>query len=122
MGPSISVGWIAGTREGSGGLAAWQAGVVSQIVLPWDGARDYVDSMWERQADPCAGEVVNSYDGGPEPGKPAQGGFYDRKTSSPAAALAPAASFTPVHCTLHVAGERVEPEAIACWVLVRGLP
>ncbi len=40
------------------------------------GATRYVNSMWERQAAPYAGDVLNSYnDGPPAPGKPPLGGF-----------------------------------------------
>src|SRR5262249_7615310 len=49
------------------------------------GARDYVNSMWERQAEPYSGDVVNSYNDGPvAPGQPSLGGFFELETSSPA--------------------------------------
>ncbi len=70
------------------------------------GATDYVNSMWEQQKQPFAGDVVNSYnDGAPAPGKDKLGGFYEIETSSPAAALAPRASLVHTHRTFHFAGE-----------------
>ncbi len=79
-----------------------------------DGAKDYVNSMWEKQKEPYAGDVVNSYNDGPvEPGKPALGGFYEMETSSPAAALAPGKSITHVHRTLHFVGKRAELDPLA---------
>jgi hypothetical protein len=75
------------------------------------GRHPYVNSMWEHQARPYAGDVVNSYNDGPSaPGKPSLGGFYELETSSPAAALAPGAGLTHSHRTLHFVGE---PAALA---------
>ncbi|MFC1766203.1 DUF6786 family protein, partial [Planctomycetota bacterium] len=50
----------------------------------------FVNSMWELQKEPYAGDVINSYnDGSPEPGVAPLGPFYELETSSPAAALKP---------------------------------
>ena len=85
------------------------------------GAGDYVNSMWEIQKQPFAGDVVNSYnDGPPAPGAKPLGPFYELETSSPAAALAPGASLTHVHRTLHLEGEKAALDAIARRVL--GVP
>jgi hypothetical protein len=82
------------------------------------GARDYVNSMWEKQAEPYGGDVVNSYNDGPvEPGQPSLGGFYELETSSPAAALAPGASLVHAHRTYHFVGERAALDVIAEKVL-----
>jgi len=79
-----------------------------------EGAKDYVNSMWEKQKEPYAGDAVNSYNDGPvEPGKAALGGFYEMETSSPAAALAPGKSITHVHRTLHFVGRRAELDPLA---------
>ena len=70
------------------------------------GAREYVNSMWEIQKEPYGGDVVNSYNDGPtEPGKPSLGGFYELETSSPAAALAPGATLVHTHRTIHVVAQ-----------------
>jgi hypothetical protein len=74
----------------------------------------YVNSIWELQAEPYAGDVVNSYnDGPPAPGKPPLGPFYELETSSPALALAPGASFTHTSVTVHMQGSRAALAPIA---------
>jgi hypothetical protein len=78
------------------------------------GAKDYVNNLWEQQKDPYAGDVVNAYnDGAVAPGKPSLGGFYEMETSSPAAALKPGQSLTHVHRTLHFVGKRPDLDALA---------
>lgn len=72
-------------------------------VAPPDASNAYVDNMWERRPDPFQGDAINAYNDGPtEPGKASLGGFYELETSSPAMALAPGASLTHTHTTLHV--------------------
>ena len=84
-----------------------------QYTLPED-ATDYVNSMWEQQAQPYGGDVVNSYnDGPPAPGKPPLGPFWELETSSKAAALAPGESISHVHRTVHLTGPRASLDAIA---------
>lgn len=82
----------------------------------------YVNSMWEIQEKPYAGDVVNSYnDGPPEPGKKPLGPFYELETSSPAAELEPGETLTHVHRTFHFQGEDEALDAIARTVLGVGL-
>jgi hypothetical protein len=70
------------------------------------GATDYVNSMWEVQDAPYAGDAINSYnDGPPEPGAKPMGPFYELETSSPAAALAPGESILHIHRTFHFQGD-----------------
>lgn len=84
-----------------------------QYTLP-DDAKDYVNSMWEQQAQPYGGDVVNSYnDGPPEPGKKPLGPFWELETSSRAAALAPGEAIGHVHRTVHITGPRAQLDAIA---------
>jgi hypothetical protein len=79
-----------------------------------EGALDYVNSMWEIQKEPFAGDVVNSYnDGPPAPGAKPLGPFYELETSSPAAALAPGEGLTHVHRTFHFQGEARDLDALA---------
>jgi hypothetical protein len=86
------------------------------------GATDYVNSMWEQQASPFAGDVVNSYNDGPtEPGGASLGGFYEIETSSPAAFLEPGGSLTHTQRTFHFVGDRSALEAIARPLLGVGL-
>jgi hypothetical protein len=77
-------------------------------------ATRYVNSMWETQKEPYAGDVVNSYNDGPtEPGKPSLGGFYEIETSSPAAALGPKQSLVHTHRTFHFVGDAAGLDPIA---------
>ena len=84
------------------------AGVLTlvQFNLPADANKlPYVNSLWEIQDDPFAGDVINSYnDGEAEPGAGQLGPFYEIETSSPAAELSPGESITHVHRTMHFAG------------------
>ncbi|MBN2195406.1 MAG: hypothetical protein JW751_21485 [Polyangiaceae bacterium] len=86
------------------------------------GVTDYVNSMWDRQRLPFAGDVINSYNDGPTaPGAPPLGGFYEIETSSPAAFLAPGASLTHTQRTFHFVGERAALDGIARPTLGVGL-
>ncbi len=74
----------------------------------------YVNSMWNADAAPYAGDVVNSYNDGPAaPGKPPLGPFYELETSSPALALAPGGRYTHIHRTIHVRGPLAGLDRIA---------
>ena len=78
----------------------------------------YVNSMWEKQVDPYAGDVINSYNDGPTaPGKPALGGFYEIETSSPALALEPKKSKLHRQRTFHFVGDVQQLDPIAKAVL-----
>jgi hypothetical protein len=86
---------------------------IVKFTVPSD-ATDYVNSMWERQDHPYAGDVVNSYNDGPlTPGGAPLGPFYEIESSSPAAALAPNASLRHVHRTFHLEGPENELDAVA---------
>jgi hypothetical protein len=76
----------------------------------------YVNSLWEQQTDPFAGDVINSFNDGPvQPGLASQGGFYELETSSPAGALKPGAQLRHRHRTFHFVGDReaLNPVALA---------
>jgi hypothetical protein len=86
------------------------------------GATRYVNSMWETQKEPYAGDVINSYnDGPPAPGKPSLGGFYEIESSSPALALKPGETATHEQQTYHFSGPREALDALARKVLGVGL-
>jgi len=81
-------------------------------------SRDYVNSMWEEQKEPFAGDVVNSYnDGPPSPGAKPLGPFYELETSSPAAALARKETLVHRHRTIHLSGDKAALDPIARKVL-----
>ena len=79
-----------------------------------EGVTDYVNSMWEIQKQPYAGDAVNSYnDGPPAPGAKPLGPFYELETSSPAAALQPGESLSHVHKTFHFQAPEQKLDEIA---------
>jgi hypothetical protein len=97
--------------------AARQVLTIVGFDLP-AGAADYVNSMWQIQEQPFRGDAVNSYnDGPPAPGAKPLGPFYELETSSPAAALAPGASLTHVHRTVHLEGDAQALDTVARRVL-----
>ena len=101
--------------------AASQVLTLVQFTLP-PAPHGYVNSKWEIQRQPYAGDVANSYnDGPPAPGAKPLGPFYELESSSPAAALAPGASLEHVHRTLHLTGSRPALDAIARATLGVGL-
>lgn len=91
------------------------------LTVP-EGAADYVNSMWQIQEKPFAGDVINSYNDGPaSPGAKPLGPFYELETSSPAAALAPGGTLTHVHTTMHLQGPKNALDGITRKVLGVGL-
>jgi hypothetical protein len=76
-------------------------------------AAPYVNSKWGDQADPFAGDAVNSYNDGPLADGSQMGPFYEIETSSPAAALKPGASLTHVQRMFHFEGSEEQLSAIS---------
>ena len=105
-----------GLKRAKGVLGSYSARAKLLTIVQYDApaaATEYVNSMWETQKEPFAGDVVNSYNDGPTaPGKPSLGGFYEIETSSPALTLAPGASAVHTHRTFHFVGERAALDAI----------
>jgi hypothetical protein len=99
------------------------SGVLTLVHLTVsEGAEDYVNSMWQIQEKPFAGDAVNSYNDGPAaPGAKPLGPFYELETSSPAAALGPGGTLTHVHTTMHFQGPEKALDAIARKTLGVGL-
>lgn len=90
---------------------------IVQFDQPGDAA-DYVNSLWEQQAEPFRGTAANAYnDGPPSPGAKPLGPFYELESSSPAAALTPGASISHVHRTLHITGDMAALDTVARHVL-----
>ena len=102
----------AGSYDADSGLLT-----IVQYTKP-ENATDYVNSMWQLQDKPYAGDVVNSYNDGPsEPGAEPFGPFYELETSSPAAALKPGESISHIHRTIHLQGTEAQLDPIAQKVL-----
>lgn len=68
----------------------------------------YVNSMWEIQKQPFAGDVLNSYNDGPLEDGSQLGPFYELEDSSPAAALKPGENLKHVNLTVHLTGEEAD--------------
>lgn len=96
---------------------------IVHLTLPDNPAEhSYVNSMWEIQKDPYAGDVVNSYNDGPAaPGAKPFGPFYELETSSPGAILNPGESLRHVHTTIHIQGEEKDLDPIARKIFGVGL-
>lgn len=90
---------------------------IVHFTLP-EGAKEYVNSMWELQDNPYGGDAVNSYNDGPQtPGGKQLGKFYELESSSPALALKPGESATHVHQTVHIQGSEKQLDPIARAIL-----
>lgn len=79
---------------------------------------EYINSMWEMQKDPYAGDVINSYNDAPGTHGPT---FYELETSSPALALSPGQSASHLHRTIHLTGDRADLDRVSRHVLGAGL-
>jgi len=93
-------------------IGSWNPdqGVLTLVVFTFNPqAKDYVNSMWEMQKDPFAGDVVNSYNDGGAP----WGSFYELETSSPALALKPGDRGEHISTTMHFTGPIEELDRIA---------
>ncbi|MDQ8195644.1 hypothetical protein QEH59_14515 [Coraliomargarita sp. SDUM461004] len=109
-----------GTRRGKIGISPQRskgiagsydaAGQVLNVVTynVQDAPHGFVNSMWELQQEPYAGDVINAYnDGSPAAGVAPLGPFYELETSSPAAALRPGETMRHVQRTFHIQGAEV---------------
>ena len=110
-----------GPRRSRGVLGSYDADsrvlTIVQFTQP-AGVTDYVNSLWKLQDDPYAGDAANSYnDGPPAPGAKPLGPFFELESSSPAAALAPGASLSHVHRTIHLTGPEAALDTVARSVL-----
>jgi len=99
---------------------AWDAEnkvlTLAQFSLP-AGATDFVNSLWELQDEPFAGDVINSYNDGPNDTGTQMGAFYELESSSPAAALQPGESIRHLHRTMHLKGSLAALDELAQQVL-----
>lgn len=105
-------------------LGSYSASANLLTIVQYDGPRPgvYPSGVWDENADPWAGDVVNAYNDGPvAPGKPSLGGFYELETTSPGAELDPGKTLIHVHRTFHFVGPKSSLDPIARAVLGVGL-
>lgn len=74
---------------------------------------DYINSMWEMQTEPYNGDVVNTYNDGPQESGKQLGNFYELETSSAAAALRPEEKMFHLHRVMHFSGREDELNRLA---------
>lgn len=83
---------------------------IIQFTLP-KGKTDYVNSLWQMQAEPFKGDALNAYTDGPVDGKQ-MGKFYELEGSSPAMALSPGDTQTHIQKTIHLKGNETDLNAL----------
>jgi hypothetical protein len=112
-------------RRATGVAGSYDAGTHVLTIVQFarsEGARDYVNSMWEIQKEPYRGDALNSYNDGPlGPGQPGLGPFYELESSSPALELTQGERYEHVHRTFHFHGTEAALDPIARAVLKVGL-
>jgi len=98
-------------------LGSWdkERGVLSvvQFNLPKNAPNGYNNNLWEHQERPYAGDVINGYNDGPNESGGQLGGFFELETISPALSLAPKDSFTHIHRTIRIEGDREKLSAMS---------
>ena len=75
------------------------------VSYTFEGDTTYVNSAWQRQDNPYAGDVINSYNDGPLDNGDQLGPFYELESSSSTRALGPGESIKHIHKTYHFEGE-----------------
>lgn len=98
-------------------LGSWdrERGVLSvvQFNLPDSAPNGYNNNLWQVQDHPYEGDVINGYNDGPNESGGQLGGFFELETISPALALGPNESYTHVHRTIRMEGDRDRLSAVA---------
>lgn len=91
---------------------------ITRFSLP-EGATGYVNSLWQMQDEPFAGDAINAYNDGPINGRQ-MGRFYEVESSSPAAALAPGQTIIHRNAVIHCKGDKESLTEISMKLL--GIP
>ena len=91
-------------------LGSWDRdrGILSvvQFNLPDAAPNGYNNNLWEIQKEPYSGAVINGYNDGPNESGGQLGGFFELETISPALALKAGESYTHLHRTIRMEGDR----------------
>ncbi|MFZ5831129.1 MAG: DUF6786 family protein [Planctomycetota bacterium] len=89
-----------------------------RFTMPPDAVRlPYMNNAWGPQKEPYVGEVVNSYNDGPDERGEQLGAFYELESLSPAAELGTSESLTHVQQTVHIQADSAALSALAREVL-----
>lgn len=102
---------IAGSYDATNGVLT-----IAQFTVSGN-TTDYVNSLWEIQDEPFAGDAVNAYNDGPLEDGSQLGPFYEIESSSPAAALAPGGQLVHVHRTYHFKGAKSDLNKLSATLL-----
>jgi hypothetical protein len=88
---------------------------IVQFTMPDDPTKhDYMNNLWGiPQAEPYAGDVVNSYNDGPAENGQQLGAFYELESLSPAVALNPGESLVHRQRTCHFQGAVADLDRLA---------
>lgn len=90
---------------GTAGSYSADVGALTVVCCGAPQGNLFVNSLWEQQKCPYAGDAINAYnDGAPAPGKPPLGPFFELETSSAAAELSPGDTFEHRQVTVHITG------------------
>lgn len=95
----------------------YEKNILSMIYFPVEPDGLYVNSKWEIQDQPYAGDVVNSYNDGPLADGGQLGPFYELESSSPAAELGPGQHLEHRQLTVHVQGNFDQMNSLAKSIL-----
>lgn len=104
-------------------MGSYDPGNLVLTVVKFDLGRErnYVNSTWETQKEPFAGDAVNSYNDGPLADGSQMGPFYELESSSPARPLKKGDSLSHRHATFHFEGPASELDRLARALLGVGL-
>lgn len=94
-----------------------EKGALTIVRFSYTGDTAYVNSMWEIQRYPYRGDVVNTYNDGPNDKGEQMGAFYELETSSPALALKKGGTYRHVQQTFHFEGKASDLNVISKHVL-----
>lgn len=82
-----------------------------------ESAKEYVNSAWELQKNPFAGDVINSYNDGPMADGSQMGPFYELESSSKAGFLKPEEELKHIQTTYHFEGNEDDLNLISVKIL-----
>ncbi len=94
-----------------------EKGTLTILRFSYAGDTAYVNSMWEIQRYPYRGDVVNTYNDGPNDKGEQMGAFYELETSSPALVLKKGGAYRHVQQTFHFEGKASDLNVISKHVL-----